>query len=52
MIANILLVASFLVFLAVAIYAKVRSSLGSFIVLTGLLIGILNLIYVIIQYVR
>jgi hypothetical protein len=51
MIANILLVASFLVFLAVAVYAKVKSKLGSFVVLTGLFIGILNLIYVLLQYV-
>ena len=51
MIESILLIASFLVFVAVALYAKVRSGLGIFIVLTGLIIGILNLIYVVMQMV-
>jgi hypothetical protein len=51
MIENVLLVASFLVFLAVAFYARVRSNLGLFIVFTGLLIGLLNLAYVIMQLV-
>ncbi len=49
MIANILLIASFLVFLAVAIEAKIKSKLGLFIVITGLIIGILDLIFVLIQ---
>jgi hypothetical protein len=46
---NILLIASFFVLLAVAVEAKVKSKLGLFIVLSGLLIGILDLIYVLIQ---
>lgn len=50
MIARILLLASFFVFLAVAAEAKVKSKLGLFIVITGLIIGILNLIYVLMQY--
>jgi len=49
LIANILLIASFLVFLAVAIEAKIKSKLGLFIVITGLIIGILDLIFVLIQ---
>ena len=46
MIAKILLLASFFVFLAVATEAKIRSGLGFFIVVTGLIIGIMNLFYV------
>jgi hypothetical protein len=49
LIAKILLLASFFVFLAVAAEAKVRSGLGLFIVVTGLIIGILNLIYVLLS---
>lgn len=49
MIANILLIASFLVFLAVAVEAKIKSKLGLFIVSIGLIIGILDLIFVLIQ---
>ena len=49
MIEQALLVASFLVFLAIAIYAKVRSKLGVFIVLTGLLLGLINVVYVLLQ---
>jgi len=45
----ILLIASFFVLLAVAVEAKVRSRLGVFIVTTGLLIGILDLIYILLQ---
>jgi len=50
LIARILLLASFFVFLAVATEAKVKSKLGLFIVITGLIIGILNLIYVLMTY--
>jgi len=49
LIANILLIASFFVFLAVAVEAKIKSDLGFFIVATGLIIGILDLLYVLIQ---
>ena len=49
MIEKVLLVASFLVFLAVAVEAKIKSKLGLFIVLSGLLIGILDIAYVIIK---
>ena len=52
MIEIILLLASFFVFLAVALEAKVKSNLGRFIVYTGLLVGAVNLIYVIIKLVR
>ena len=49
MIENILLIASFFVFLAVAVEAKVKSKLGFFIVTTGLVIGVLDLIFVLLQ---
>jgi len=49
LIGNILLIASFFVFLAVAVEVKVKSKLGLFIVTTGLMIGILDLIYVLLQ---
>ena len=52
MIEIILLIASFLVFLAVALEAKVKSGLGKFIVLTGLLVGVIDLIYVIVKLLR
>jgi len=52
MIQNVLLVASFLVLVAVALEAKVKSALGKFIVLTGLLVGLLDLIYVIVNLIR
>lgn len=50
MIGNILLVASALLFMAVAVYAKVRSGLGNLIVFSSLLIALLNLVYVIKQF--
>jgi len=49
LIGNILLIASFFVFLAVAVEAKVKSKLGFFIVITGLIIGILDLIFVLLE---
>jgi len=49
LIQNILLVASFFIFLAVAVEAKVKSDLGFFIIITGLIIGILDLLYVLLQ---
>lgn len=51
MIEKVLLVASFLVFIAIALEAKVRSKLGLFIVSTGVLMGILDLAYVIIKLI-
>lgn len=47
MLEKILLLASFFVLLAVATEAKIKSGLGFFIVATGLIIGILNLVYVV-----
>lgn len=52
MIEYILLVSSFLVFLAVALEAKVKSGLGKFIVLTGLLVGVADLAYVLVKLLR
>ncbi|MBD3155204.1 MAG: hypothetical protein GF368_00935 [Candidatus Aenigmarchaeota archaeon] len=52
MIEIILLIASFLVLGAVALEAKVKSNLGKFIVLTGLLVGVVDLIYVIVKLLR
>lgn len=52
MISKILLLASFFIFLAVAVEAKVKSNLGFFIVVTGLIVGILNLIVVLLQIVE
>jgi len=49
LIAKILLLASFFMFLAVAAEAKVKSNLGFFIVVAGLIIGLLNLIYVLLS---
>jgi len=46
---KILLLASFLLFLAVAVEAKVRSRLGLFIVISGLVVGFLSLFYLLIQ---
>jgi hypothetical protein len=51
LIGNILLIASFFVFLAVAVEAKVKSKLGLFIVSAALIIGILDLIYVLLQVI-
>lgn len=50
MIAQILLLASFFMFLAVAAESKPKSNLDFLIVITGLIIGILNLIYVIVLF--
>lgn len=52
MIENVLLIASFLVLMAVALEAKVKSNLGRFIVITGLLVGVVDLIYVIVNLLR
>ena len=49
MIEIILLLASFLVLLAVALEAKVKSDLGRFIVFTGLLVGAVDLVYVMVK---
>jgi len=43
---ELLLIANFLVFLAVALEGKIKSRLGAFIVLSGLFIGIVDLIFV------
>jgi len=48
----ILLIANFLIILAVAIEAKVKSNLGKFIVATGLLVGVVDLIYVLVKLLR
>ncbi len=52
MIEMILLIASFLILLAVALEAKVKSGLGKFIVLTALLVGVVDLIYVLVKLLR
>ena len=52
MIDLVLMFASFLVLVAVALEAKVKSGLGRFIVLTGLLVGVVDLIYVILKLLR
>jgi len=52
MIDIVLLISSFFVLLAVALEAKVKSGLGKFIVLTGLLVGVVDLIYVIVKLLR
>ena len=52
MIEIILLLASFLVLVAVALEAKVKSKLGMFIVYTGLLVGVVDLIYAIVKLLR
>jgi len=49
LIEKILLLASFFLFLAVAAEAKVKSKLGLLIIITGLIVGIINLIYVLLQ---
>jgi len=51
MFGNILLIASFLIFMAVVLEAKIKSDLGFFIAMSGFIIGILNLLYVIAQFV-
>jgi uncharacterized membrane protein YecN with MAPEG domain len=52
MIELILLAASFLVLFAVVLEAKIKSKLGMFIAYTGLLVGVVDLIYVIIKLLR
>ena len=52
MIETVLLLSSFFVLLAVAFEAKVKSDLGRFIVLTGLLVGVVDLIFVIVKLLR
>ena len=47
MIVEILLIANFLLFLALALEAKIKSKIGFFIVMTGLIVGIIDLIFVI-----
>jgi hypothetical protein len=44
-------VASFFILLAVAVEAKVKSKLGLFIVIIGLIVGILDLIFAVLQMV-
>lgn len=51
MIEKALLISSFLIFLSVALEAKVRSRLGFFIVTSGLVIGLINLAYVLLSFV-
>jgi len=46
-IVEILLIANFLLFLALALEAKIKSKIGFFIVMTGLIVGIIDLIFVI-----
>ncbi|MHA1860416.1 MAG: hypothetical protein ACTSVF_04895 [Candidatus Asgardarchaeia archaeon] len=50
MLEKILLISSFLVLMATALEAKIKSNLGFFIVLSGLLIGILDLLYVLLTF--
>lgn len=51
MFGNILLIASFLIFMAVVMEAKIKSDLGFFITAGGFIVGILNLLYVIAQLI-
>jgi hypothetical protein len=44
-------VASFFILLAVAVEAKVKSKLGLFIVIIGLIVGVLDLIIAVLQMV-
>jgi hypothetical protein len=52
MLTEILLIANFLLFVALVLEAKVRSKLGYFIVLTGLIIGIVDLIFALLLLVK
>ncbi|MBU5689980.1 MAG: hypothetical protein QXM68_02180 [Candidatus Aenigmatarchaeota archaeon] len=49
---ELLLIANFLLFLAIALEAKIRSKTGYFIVLTGMLIGIIDLVFVLLSILR
>jgi len=51
LISQILLVASFFILLAVAVEAKVKSKLGLFIVIIGLIVGVLDLIFAVLQLI-
>jgi len=51
MFGNVLLIASFLILMAVVLEAKVKSNLGFFITATGFIVAILNLLYVIAQFI-
>ncbi len=42
---ELLLIANFLVFISIILEAKIRSKLGYFIVITGVVIGIVDLLY-------
>jgi len=44
-------VASFFILLAVAVEAKVKSKLGLFIVIIGLIVGVLDLIFAVLQLI-
>lgn len=43
--AEVLLIANFLIFLSIILEAKIRSRLGYFIVLSGIVIGFVDLAY-------
>ncbi|MCX8178394.1 MAG: hypothetical protein N3D75_01035 [Candidatus Aenigmarchaeota archaeon] len=49
---ELLLIANFLIFLALAMEAKIRSKTGFFIVLTGLIVGVIDLIFVLLSLLR
>ena len=46
---ELLLIANFLIFMALAMEAKIRSRIGFFIVLSGIIIGIIDLIFVLLS---
>lgn len=52
MLTEILLIANFLLFVAIVLEAKIRSKLGYFIVLSGLVIGIVDLIFALLLLVK
>lgn len=52
MFTEILLIANFLLFLALALEAKIRSKIGFFIVFSGLIIGIIDIIFVLISLLK
>lgn len=52
MLTEILLIANFLLFVALAMEAKIRSKLGYYIVFSGVIIGVIDLIFALILLVK
>lgn len=52
MLTEVLLLANFLLFVSIVLEAKIRSRLGYFIVMTGVVLGIIDLIYALVLLLK